>query len=285
MANIKIGSILRAGAYSPNHIGSDAAIINLAAEQLRKRGIIVNTYSEEQFNAGAVEEQVIMNMCRQPKSIERLQHLEGNGRLIINSGYGIENCIRERLTRILIGSSLPFPQSIIVDTNQRVKERLEKEGFTRCWVKRADAHAQHKEDISFARHVDEAQELLQEYFMRGIPRAVISKHVEGKMIKFYGVAGTNFFHWFYPSVSTNAKPSKELHGDIEKRLKAICQHAADEVGVVVYGGECVQGDDDSLTIIDFKDWPSMAPCSAPAATAIARRMIDDIKEFRKNIEQ
>jgi hypothetical protein len=29
---------MRAGAYSPNHIGNDAAIFNAAAEQLRKRG-------------------------------------------------------------------------------------------------------------------------------------------------------------------------------------------------------------------------------------------------------
>ncbi len=276
MTNVKIGAVLRAGVFSPNHIGSDAAILNLSAEQLRKRGFIVNIYSEEQFIAGAVQEPVIVNMCRRQESVRLLQQLEDNGKLIINSGYGIENCIRERLTRILIGSNIPFPQSIIVDTDQRVKERLIKEGFTRCWVKRGDFHAHHKEDISFARHVEEAQELLQEYFMRGIPRAVISKHIEGKLIKFYGVTGTNFFHWFYPAGSTNSKPSKELHGNTEKRLKAMCQHAAEEVGVVVYGGECVQADDDSLTIIDFKDWPSMAPCSNLAATAVAKYTLNTI---------
>ncbi len=276
MTNVKIGAVLRAGVFSPNHIGSDAAILNLSAEQLRKRGFIVNIYSEEQFIAGAVQEPVIVNMCRRQESVRLLQQLEDNGKLIINSGYGIENCIRERLTRILIGSNIPFPQSVIVDTDQRVKERLIKEGFTRCWVKRGDFHAHHKEDISFARHVEEAQELLQEYFMRGIPRAVISKHIEGKLIKFYGVTGTNFFHWFYPAGSTNSKPAKELHGNTEKRLKAMCQHAAEEVGVAVYGGECVQADDDSLTIIDFKDWPSMAPCSNLAATAVAKYTLTTI---------
>ena len=29
---------MRAGAYSPNHIGNDAAIFNAVADQLRKRG-------------------------------------------------------------------------------------------------------------------------------------------------------------------------------------------------------------------------------------------------------
>ena len=35
MADIKIAGIMRAGAYSPNHFGNDAEILNLTAEQLR----------------------------------------------------------------------------------------------------------------------------------------------------------------------------------------------------------------------------------------------------------
>ena len=38
MAEIKIAGVMRAGAYSPNHIGNDAAIFNIAADQLRNRG-------------------------------------------------------------------------------------------------------------------------------------------------------------------------------------------------------------------------------------------------------
>ena len=46
MSDIVIAGIMRAGAYSPNHIGNDAAIFNATAEQLRKRGCEVNVYSE-----------------------------------------------------------------------------------------------------------------------------------------------------------------------------------------------------------------------------------------------
>ena len=42
MTDIKIAGIMRAGAYSPNHIGNDAAIFNATADQLRKRGCIVS---------------------------------------------------------------------------------------------------------------------------------------------------------------------------------------------------------------------------------------------------
>ena len=95
MAEFKIAGVMRAGAFSPNHIGNDAAIFNLVAEQLRKRGCEVNIYNEEQFIAGASDEHIVINMCRERRSIELLQKLEDNGHTVINSGYGIENCIRE----------------------------------------------------------------------------------------------------------------------------------------------------------------------------------------------
>lgn len=91
---------MRAGAFSPNHIGNDATIMNTVAEQLRKRGCEVNIYSEEQFGAGNVSEPVIINMCREQRSTELLQQFEDKGILVINSGYGIENCIRERQARM-----------------------------------------------------------------------------------------------------------------------------------------------------------------------------------------
>lgn len=87
---------MRSGAYSPNHIGHDAAIFNSVAEQLRKRGCGVNIYSEENFCSGAVKERFILAMCREKRSVERLQQLEDDGYFVLNSGYGIENCTRER---------------------------------------------------------------------------------------------------------------------------------------------------------------------------------------------
>ena len=76
MSEIKIAGIMRAGAYSPNHIGNDAAIFNLVADQLRKRGCEVNVYSEEQWMAGSVKESIIVNMCREQRSIQLLQEAE-----------------------------------------------------------------------------------------------------------------------------------------------------------------------------------------------------------------
>ena len=276
---------MRAGAYSPNHIGNDAAIFNAVADQLRKRGCIVTIYSEDQFNNGDVKEDIIVNMCREMESIHKLQKLEDDGALVINSGYGIENCTRERMTRILIGSNIPYPDSIMVNTDESVKDALKKAGFTQCWIKRGDFHAMHKEDVSYVRHPEEAQEVLQEYFLRGIKRAVINRHLVGDLIKFYGVQGTPFFFWFYPFDEGHSKygheaingKSRGLEFDKE-RMRDICQKASEVLDVKIYGGDCIVSPEGDIRIIDFNDWPSFAPCRQEAAPHIAKCILSTIKE-------
>ncbi|MEE1206974.1 MAG: hypothetical protein UHP27_02245 [Muribaculaceae bacterium] len=288
MSDIKIAGIMRAGAYSPNHIGNDAAIFNIVAEELRKRGCEVRVYTEDQFIAGQVSEDIIVNMCREQKSIHLLQECEDRGALVINSGYGIENCTRERMTRILVGTGIPYPKSLMVNTDEGVVDALKEAGIERCWIKRGDFHAMHKEDVSFVRHPQEAQEVLQEYFLRGIKRAVINIHLEGDLVKFYGVRGTNFFYWFYPFDAGHSKygaeaingPAQGIKFD-EDYLRDICQQAAETLDVVVYGGDCIIGTDGSIQIIDFNDWPSFAPCRQEAGPQIARAIMGCIKAARQ----
>lgn len=284
MAEIKIAAVMRAGAYSPNHIGNDAAILNAVVEQLRKRGCEVNVYSEEQLNSGAANEPVIVNMCREQRSIELLQQYEHEGRLVINSGFGIENCTRERMTRLLMGHNIPYPDSLIVDTDEVVKGRLQESGFAGAWIKRGDGCAMHKEDVSYVRHPEEAQEVLQEYFLRGIRRAVINRHLVGDLIKFYGVAGTDFFYWFYPYDEGHSKYGLEaINGKSQgiefdkERLKAICREASEVLDVKVYGGDCIISPEGDIRIIDFNDWPSFAPCRAAAAPYIAKCVLSAVK--------
>ena len=285
MADINIAGIMRAGAFSPNHIGNDAAIFNLVSDQLRKRGCAVTTYSEEQIIAGQVKEQIIVNMCREQRSIAKLQELEDAGHLVINSGYGIENCTRERMTRILVGCGVPYPESLIVNTDEGIRDQLVKAKMSQCWIKRGDFHAMHKEDVSYVRHPEEAQEVLQEYFLRGIKRAVINRHLEGDLIKFYGVRDSSFFFWFYPFDAGHSKYGHEaINGRSQglpfdnDKLKAICQKASEVLDVDIYGGDCIVSPQGDIRIIDFNDWPSFAPCRNEAAPHIAKAIMASIKK-------
>ena len=286
MADTKIAAILRAGAYSPNHIGNDAAIINLTCEQLRKRGCQVKTYSEEQLIAGAVKEPIVIHMCRDQRSFPILQAMEDSGRLVINSGYGVENCTRERLTRILLGSGIPYPESLMVNTNQTVTEQMERIGMERAWIKRGDTYAMHKEDVTYVRHPEEAQEVLQEYFLRGIKRAVINRHLDGDQVKFYGVRDTDYFYCFYPFEKTYSskgddkaprRGGEEARVDIDK-FRDACDRAADILDIRIYGGDAIIDPEGNFSIIDFNDWPSFAPCRVEASGVIARAILAEIKK-------
>lgn len=287
MIKKNIVGILRAGEYSPNHINNDAMILNAVAECLRQDGFDVKMMQEDEFlQSSYIRESVIVNMCRRHESILTLQGLERDGKTVVNSAFGIENCTREKMTRILIENGIPYPKSIMVNTDDEdVASRLKEAGIERCWVKRGDFHAMHKEDVSFCRHPEETSELLKEYKLRGIKRAVINIHLEGDLIKFYGVRDTPFFYWFYPLEAGHSKFGQEaingkargLKFDLEG-LKSQCNKAAHALNVVVYGGDCIISETGEMHIIDFNDWPSFAPCRNEAAPCIANAIIKEINK-------
>ncbi len=286
MDKITLAGIRRGNQFSPNHIGNDAAIFSLTAEHLRKLGCEVNEYIESDLLLNdAPKEKGIFNMVRDWKSIHKLQELEDKGYFVVNSGYGIENCTREKMTRLLLSNHISHPTSLILSTNEDPTEALDKAGFYNCWIKRGDFHAIHREDVTYVRNPEEAKSILREYAIRGIPSAVINEHLVGDLVKFYGVAGTDFFYWFYPSNMHHSKFGLEaINGTAkgipfdENALRQLCDKSAEVLNVHIYGGDCIVSEDGVIRIIDFNDWPSFAPCREEAAPHIARRIWDLVQK-------
>ncbi len=281
MSDLTLAGIRRGNQFSPNHIGNDAAIFSLTAEHLRKLGCVVNEYIESDLLLREPNERAIFNMVRDWKSIHKLQQLEDNGYLVVNSGYGIENCTREKMTRLLLSNHISHPKSLILRTDEDPTEALEKAGFYNCWIKRGDFHAIHREDVTYVRNPEEAKSILKEYAIRDIPSAVINEHLVGDLVKFYGVAGTDFFYWFYPSNMHHSKFGLEaINGTAKgipfdlKGLRELCDKAAAVLNVQIYGGDCIVSEEGVIRLIDFNDWPSFAPCRDEAAIHIARRIWD-----------
>ena len=251
MSKLTLAGIRRGNQFSPNHIGNDAAIFALTAQHLRKLGCDVNEYIESDLLLQDPKEKGIFNMVRDWKSIHKLQELEDKNYFVVNSGYGIENCTREKMTRL----------------------------------KRGDFHAIHREDVTYVRNPEEAKSILKEYAIRGIPSAVINEHLVGDLVKFYGVAGTDFFYWFYPSNMHHSKFGLEVINGTAKgipfdeaQLRLLCHKAAEVLSIHIYGGDCIVSEDGVMRIIDFNDWPSFAPCREEAAPNIARRIWDLMRE-------
>ena len=273
---IKFAAISRGSQYSPNHIGNDAAIFNLTIDHLKKKKCEVTVYTEKEFQEIQLNGEVIFDMARDTRTILKLQELENKGQKIINSGRGISNCTRAKMTRLLLDNGIPHPKSLIVSTNEPLPEAAQELGDF-CWVKRGDFHAMHHEDVTYTRNGKQAENILNEYALRGIRSAVLNEHLRGDLIKFYGVKNTDFFYWFYPDDLNHSKFGLEaINGkargipfDLEY-LKKICAQAADVLDIYIYGGDCVVDKSGNIFIIDFNDWPSFAVCRADAAPYIAQ---------------
>ena len=287
MKQNKIAGIVLGNCYSPNHVGNDAAVFNETIRHLELAGYEVTTYTEEDVLNREVLEPVIFTMARSKEVVEKLKEYENRGAVVVNSGYGISNCTREQMTRLLVDNNIPHPRSIITPTkDHHIAQRLKEEGMDNCWIKRGDFHAIHREDVTYVRHIGEAEGILSEYALRGIPNAVINEHLVGDLVKFYGVAGSDFFYWFYPF---NMNHSKFGHEQINGKatgiafsvedMHAICERSAQVLKVKIYGGDCIISPEGEIRIIDFNDWPSFAPCRDQAAPHIARCIIESGKDL------
>lgn len=281
-----VAGIRRDPRFSPQHEANDEAIFRLTAEALRARGCTVREYTEADLWADRISADAVFGMARDPRSIRRLQRMEEAGLPVVNSGYGIANCGREPMTRLLTEAALPHPRSLILPTADDPTPALASAAIDACWVKRADGHVVGAGDVTFAPDHEVAREAFRTLSRRGIQTAVVNEHLTGDLVKFYGVAGTDFFYAFYPTATRHGKFGLEQVNGAARgitydadALRTTCNRAATVLGLRIYGGDCIVSDTDGLVrLIDFNDWPSFAPCREAAAPFIAScilRLITD----------
>ena len=273
--------------FSPNHIGNDDAIFSLTAQELEKMGCRVRICSEDIFlGQETIQESGIVTMARQKTVVQKLQTLEAAGTIVVNSGFGIENCYRINMHKALESNNIPVPKSIIVSTSVTDKANLDGFPDERFWIKRGDFHAIHREDVTFVSSRQEGLEVLREYALRDISEVLISEHLVGDLVKFYGVRGSDFFYWFYPYehnhhkyVGYEAINGKSLHYLFdESGLQTVATASATALGIDIYGGDAIIAKDGSFRIIDLNDWPSFAPCRHEAVGPIAAQIFQKFRQ-------
>ena len=67
-------------------------------------------------------------------------------------------------------------------------------------------------------------------------------------------------------------------------VEAMAEHAAEALGLVIYGGDAIISPEGKITLIDLNDWPSFAPCRGAAASAIAKFLKDTHRAIKNNRE-
>jgi hypothetical protein len=212
------------------------------------------------------EADLYLNMCQGARASARLQRLLPRGAICLNTPTSVQACHRYRLVPQLRAHGLPFPPTVIVPTDgpsaQRPPVHLVTDNGHPVWVKRGDVHAEVADDVVAAPVADVASAVAR-FAARGVRTVALQQHVPGPVIKFYGVSGGHFFHW-YPADREAQPPVVDA-----AYLRSLADRAAAVLGLDVFGGDAVIRPEGDPILIDVNDWPSFAPVRVPAAEAIA----------------
>jgi glutathione synthase/RimK-type ligase-like ATP-grasp enzyme len=202
-------------------------------------------------------------MAQGQAGLLRLQEFENNGAMIINSPSSALNSYRITMINMLTEAGIPFPKSIILEDFGEAKDVMGSFPNSKLWLKRGDVHAEHKEDVTLVYSKNELDTTLEEFYKRGIKKTVIQEHLPGDTIKFYGVLGSGFFHWYY----LNGHDYVEFDLD---EIKNLAFRSAEVLGLDIFGGDVIVSPQGTLSIIDINDWPSFAPIRDEAAKNIGQ---------------
>lgn len=261
--------------FSPNRVEGDRAVFEAVGRCVTGPDDMLFKMDESEFGLDGVGDDTmidaVFHMCRSDKALARLTELERKGITVVNTPQSVLNCRRSTQVRLLEGKSAFFAKSKVVIT---ATPDLACWNMYPCWVKRGDSHSLEKDDVCYAADRTSCMAALAGMAGRGIAEAVLQEHVEGYILKFYGVGGLLFEHAFYDN-EVCGKFDDGAHNlagtaplDVEV-LRTGCTGIAAVLGVDIYGGDAVVARDGRIVVIDFNDWPSFSVCRNKAAKAIA----------------
>ena len=249
--------------YSPGrHQSNDALLLDQIAHRLREREFSVDLMTLAEANGARSGAALVFSMCQGKSALENLAHWEREGVRIINSPMAALNTHRDRLPALMVEARIPFPPTYLVNTNETADAHpLDLDAG--IWLKRGDVHASVTADVQWIDSRERLAAGLADFSRRGIALAALQAHRAGDEIKFYGIAGGAFFHWFYSG------EAKKYPFD-SSQLQDLAGKAAKAAGLDIFGGDVIVSSSGELTLIDLNDWPSFAPCRERAAYAIAQ---------------
>jgi glutathione synthase/RimK-type ligase-like ATP-grasp enzyme len=254
--------IYREEIFSPGKIREDAAILDAALEKLSgPAGIRIQTSTFETLPSPPPGTSLVLSMAQSPRALSLLEGWETGGTRVVNSVRSVRNCYRKRLIRILQEAGLPIPGSRIVKLAEARSYPFFESGHT-FWLKRGDVHAIQSEDVVRVSSREDLDAALDHFQAQGVDDILVQDHVEGEVIKFYGVGQEDFFVAYLASTGEEITPRVNA-------LLSLARKAAIAVGLEIYGGDAVLPGEGEPVLIDLNDWPSFSRCCQPAADSIA----------------
>jgi hypothetical protein len=287
---MRVVCVQREERFSPNSVDKDLNILSTLVEQLRTKGAEVSMVDAAHLINNKMPAEVIFSMARGEETLDYLQVQEAKGVKVLNPVAGIRNANRYLMTDLFMQHDIPMPLTSMVDTPEGFEllcEQWQVRKDAACWLKRADACAQASNDVVYCEDVEALQREGRDMFRRGITKVVVSEHLKGDIVKFYGVEGTDFFHWCRPDIRAGKYGLERINGvpkgyDVdEMTFKETCHRAAHVLSCPIYGGDAIVSQQGDFRIIDFNDWPSFSICSEDAAAAMVRLLARQSQPSRR----
>jgi hypothetical protein len=270
--------IFREQTHSPGRESDDAEILRLTAKHLEAAGFQVSLRTpEELMSLTEPPPQSVFLMCEGAAVLRRLEQWETAGTRHVNAPLAVLYTYRERMVRRFQETNVPFIESRVVST-----AGARASAAAPVWVKRADVHNTRDGDVVFAATSDEVAAALAGLDARGIREAIIQPHLDGDLIKFYGIGPVGgseseprWFRWFHHKGQSVAG-----HAFDERQLGRLVRRAASSLGLEIYGGDVIARAGGELVLLDLNAWPSFALYRDEAAPVIAEYLAGCFRESR-----
>ncbi len=263
--------IFRESAHSPGRETDDSEILRLTGKHLEARGFRVLIQSPEEVTWPLVERpHGVFFMCERLEILGHLRELAARGVPHVNAPEAVLNTYRDRMIALLEEAGVAFVPSRLVST---AGAEVAPEALP-LWVKRGDVHNTQEGDVTFATTVEAVHAALAALAARGITQAVLQPHVEGDLVKFYGIGGNAradgtpaWFRSFYHKNQTlRGYPLDPV--DLGRAVR----RAAAALGLEVYGGDAIATRSGGTVLLDLNAWPSFALFREEAAERIAEHL-------------
>ena len=274
----RILGISRSTRFSPHSENRDAAIFAAVANRLNRGQNEVSTISEDLFVAiDLTDFDLVFSMARGSDVLETLAKAEEeDGLKVVNSSRSLLRLSRASIVALLSKSGLPIPCAQVGSPEELSRAEIPYP----MWLKRADACAQQQGDVCLVHNEKEKQEALERFSRHNTLTLVAEEHLDGDLVKFYGVEGTDFFSLSYPTSEggfskfglEEANGVPHHYAFSREEMKQTADDIARLTGMTIYGGDAIVQADGSFKVIDFNDWPSFSSCRKEAAKAIASRI-------------
>ncbi len=261
--------VYRESIFSPGKVQEDAAILEATLTDLSRRGYATAAAEAEDLDRLSSQPALVLTMAQSRGALDALENWEKRGTRVINSVSSVRNAYRKPLISLLAQARLPLPSSRIIPVEE-VERSVSFEGSSAYWLKRGDVHATRPEDVAKVTTREELVVVLSHFRSQGTAEVLVQEHVNGEVIKFYGVGKGRYFRAFL------ASNGEDITGRM-KSLATLAHRSAEAVGLEIYGGDCILTEKGEIILVDLNDWPSFSRCCHSAAEGIAQYTISVCK--------